>query len=468
MANHFLGRRWHIKPRIFIMLLLLLAIVFTSVFVAFNLFISGYIRTNVQEQLDGLVKNFGMYEDKPRDKPPGDPYMPDLSGQQKNRLGARGEVIILDSNYEIQGYNERGSNEDIDELKRIASSLKERAVPLFSARYVFVGTDEDAYYISSIEDGKRPGSFFVFYVSVAGINHLVDTVNFSMAVIMAVAMLICFLIANLIAGSITKPVKALSTFAEEMGRGHFKRRPFAFQDIEFDELGEAMNRSAEKLDAYDKDQRAFFQNVSHELRTPLQSIRCYAEGVEYGLMDPQKAGATIVSETDRLSELVEDLLYISRVDSISSHVEMQESDLRDTLSLCAENLRPMAEKKGLQFKYQFENEPVLFCYNEKHMYRAFSNLIANALRYADRTITLRCQSRTRQIEVSVIDDGPGITAKDLPHIFERFYKGRDGKHGIGLSIVKSVVELHGGEITVDCGEGTRFTISFPSKIEQIK
>ena len=444
------------------MLLLLLAIVFTGVFVAFNLFIHGYIRTNVEGQLDGLVKSVGMMNDRPRDRPPGDPYMPDLSGQQPNRLGARGEVIILDANYAIQSYDERGEK-DLDELREIASSLQKQAVSLSDARYVFVGAGEDAYYISSIEDRGRPGDFFVFYVSVAGINHLVDAVNLSMAMIMAIAMLISFLIANIIAGSITKPVKILSAFAEEMGRGSFGRKDFVFQDVEFDELGEAMNCSAEKLDAYDKDQRAFFQNVSHELRTPLQSIRCYAEGVEYGLMDPQKSGATIISETDRLSELVEDLLYISRVDSITSHVEMQESDLRDTLALCAENLRPMAEKKGLRFQYEFDDQSVLLSYNEKHLYRAFSNLIANALRYAKGVITLRCHSLPGQVEVSVLDDGPGIAPDDLPHIFERFYKGPDGKHGIGLSIVKSVVELHGGGIAVDCSEGTRFTILFPKR-----
>lgn len=444
------------------MLLLLMAIVFTSVFVAFNLFINSYIRTNVEGQLDGLVKNVRMVDDKPRDKPPDAPYMPDLSGQQKNRIGARGEVIILDSNYAIKSYDERG-DKGLDELRQVADSLQKQAVSLSDAQYVLVSTDEDTYYISSIEDRKRPGNFLVFYVSVAGINHLVDTVNLSMAIIMAVAMLICFVITNIIAGSITKPVKVLSAFAEEMGKGNFERRDLVFQDIEFDELGEAMNLSAEKLDAYDKDQRAFFQNVSHELRTPLQSIRCYAEGLEYGLMDAKQSGATIISETDRLSELVEDLLYISRMDSITSHVEMQENDLRDTLSLCAERLRPMVEKNGLQFEYEFDEQPVVLSYNEKHLYRAFSNLIANALRYADEVITLHCHSRAGQIEVSIIDDGPGISCDDLPHIFERFYKGKDGKHGIGLSIVKSVVELHGGEITVDCSEGARFTILFPRK-----
>lgn len=465
MTNSFLGRKWNIKPRIFIMLLLLLAIVFTSVFVAFNLFINNYIRTNVQTQLDDLIKNFGVRDDKPREKPPNDFYMPDVSGQQKNKIGARGEVIILNSSYEIKNYNEFGISEDIDELRKVASYLKDKSIPLASARYIFVNTGQGSYYISSIEDGKQPGSFFVFYVSVAGINHLVNTVNLAMAIIVAVAMFICFLIANIIAGSITKPVKVLSAFAEEMGKGNFERSKFAFQDIEFDELGEAMNQASEKLDAYDKDQRAFFQNVSHELRTPLQSIRCYAEGVECGLMDPGKSSATIISETDRLSELVEDLLYISRVDSITANVEMQESDLRDTLSLCAESLRPIAEKNGLKFKYQFDDEPVLLSYNEKHMYRAFSNLVSNALRYAEEIITLRCHSNGRYVEVSVIDDGSGISAEDLPHIFERFYKGSYGKHGIGLSIVKSVVELHNGKITVNCGETTRFTILIPKRTE---
>lgn len=94
------------------------------------------------------------------------------------------------------------------------------------------------------------------------------------------------------------------------------------------------------------------------------------------------------------------------------------------------------------------------------MYRALVNLISNALRYARDTIILRCRQTSGHVEVSVIDDGEGVSPEDMPHIFERFYKGREGRHGIGLSIVKSVVELHGGEITVNCDQGTCFTIVF--------
>ena len=460
MANKLPRRKWHIKPRIFAMLLLLMAIVFSSIYIAFNLFTSQYIRSNVEMQLDDLTNNFGMMGGNHPNNPPGELRLPDLSGQRRNRIGARGEVIILNSHYEVKEYNAFSISEDTDELTHIANYLKNKNVNLAGAKYVRVDTAEGEYYVSSIKDANWPDSYFVFYVSVAGINNLVEAINLAMAVIMAIAMLICFVMANLIAGSVTKPLKRLSRFTEEIGKGNFTRNRFDFSDIEFDELGEAMNQSAEKLDLYDKDQRAFFQNVSHELRTPLQSIRCYAEGVECGLMDAKKSGATIITEIDRLSELVEDLLYISRVDSITSHVEKRENDLRDTLALCAEAQKPLADKNGIQFEYLFDDNPVMFAYNEKHMYRALSNLIANALRYAQTKVTLRCRQADQQIEVSVIDDGKGIAPEDLPHIFERFYKGRDGKHGIGLAIVKSVIEIHGGKISVGCDQGTCFTITF--------
>lgn len=461
MINKLLHRKWHIKPRVFFMLLLLLAIVFTSIFIAFNLFTSRYIRANVEMQLDDLTVNFGMLDDRHLGKPPDNGFqLPNLSEQQKNRIGARGEVIILNADYEVMEYNEFSIGEDTSELKQIASYLKEKSTPLSNARYVKVDTAEGEYYVSSVEDMLRPGFYFVYYVSVAGINNLVDAINTAMAVIVAAAMLICFLIANLIAGSVTKPLKRLSHFAHEIGKGNFKRSTFEFNDIEFEELGEAMNQSAEKLDLYDKDQRMFFQNVSHELRTPLQSIRCYAEGVGCGLMDAQKSSDTIMAETDRLSSLVEDLLYISRVDSIANQIDKRESDLRDTFALCTEALKPLADKKGIMFEYRFDDAPVLYSYNEKHMYRALLNLISNALRYAKTRITLHCGQSGGQLSLSVTDDGEGISTEDLPHIFERFYKGRDGKHGIGLAIVKSVIELHNGKISVDCERGTCFTITF--------
>lgn len=442
------------------MLLLLLVVIFTGVFLAFNLFVQSFISSNVENQLEQLVDNFRMLEYKSHIISSNDINLPDITGQPKSRIGAHAEVFVLDINYKLKIYKKDSLEADISELTEISDYLRENRLSLTNARNVRINTEQNEYYISTIEDLRQPGSFMVFYVSITGINSLVNTVYFALAIIVVIAMLICFLIANTIADTVTKPVKKLSKFAEEIGKGNFRRHEFKFRDIEFDELGNAMNQAAEKLDLYDKDQRDFFQNVSHELRTPLQSIRCYAEGIEYGLMDEKKSSATIVAETDRLSELVEDLLYISRVDSITNQMKKYENDLRDTLALCAAAQKSLADKNGVKFEYVFDNNPVMFTYNEKHMYRAFSNLISNALRYAKSTVVLSCQQSDEIIAISVINDGVGIFPEDIPHIFERFYTGKGGKHGIGLSIVKAVVELHGGEVLVNCDQETCFTIRF--------
>jgi signal transduction histidine kinase len=224
-----------------------------------------------------------------------------------------------------------------------------------------------------------------------------------------------------------------------------------------------MNQTVQQLSSYDSEQKTFFQNVSHELRTPLMSIKLHAEGIEHGVMEQVKSSRIIIDEVDRLSEMVEDLLYISRMHSLPQEIEMQKNDLRETLSRCAQNLKSVADQKGIQYIFAFSDQPVLFTYNEKHMYRALYNLIDNALGYAKSRVALTCRIEDGKILVAVEDDGEGIATDVLPHIFKRFYKGPQGKQGIGLSIVKSIIEMHHGGITVDCDELTRFRIVFEGR-----
>jgi two-component system, OmpR family, sensor histidine kinase CssS len=222
-----------------------------------------------------------------------------------------------------------------------------------------------------------------------------------------------------------------------------------------------MNTAAAQLDSYDREQKTFFQNVSHELRTPLQSIRCSAEGIEHGILEQRQASRIIIAETDRLSDMVEDLLYLSRIDSISLSDERSECDLREIISNCAERQRGVAMERGLKYVFNFAPHPVHFYCVEKHLSRAFSNLISNAIRYAEKVITLTCHQDGKEIIVTVKDDGPGIPEKDLPFIFDRFYSGKGGKHGIGLAIVKTVIEQHYGTIKVKSDTiGSTFTVIF--------
>ena len=448
-------RKWHIKPRIFIMLLILLVAIFSSVFVAFNLFINNYIDGSVKTQLLTLTASFSMHDEEAKKKEQQE--LPDMSKQTKNKTWTHADVFVISGDYNVVKYDE---SIDKNEPLQIAEFIKNKSTPLDSIDRMYVETDEENYYISLVRNEKEDESYYIFFVNVTSMENLVDTINITLGIILAIALAISFFIANIIATSITNPVKKLSGFATKIGQGDFSTNEFSFVDEEFNNLANEMNLSAEKLGNYDAEQRAFFQNVSHELRTPLMSIKCHAEGMEHNLLDKDDSSRIIISETDRLSEMVDDLLYISRMEAVQTP-EMQENDLRETLSFCIERLKPVAEQDGKRLIFDFDSIPVLFKYNEKHMTRACTNLISNALRYAKSTITVTCKGEAETIVISVTDDGDGISASDLPHIFERFYKGRDGKYGIGLSIVKLVVELHGGEVSACSDELTVFKMIFP-------
>ena len=121
-----------------------------------------------------------------------------------------------------------------------------------------------------------------------------------------------------------------------------------------------------------------------------------------------------------------------------------------------------AWKKNLRFEFDFDEAPVLLPIREQDAQRLFGNLISNAVRYAKETVRLTCRDSGGTVAVRVADDGPGVAEEDLPHVFERFYKGKDGKHGIGLAIAQSVAETYRGSLRVWNDNGAVFEAAFPS------
>jgi signal transduction histidine kinase len=166
-------------------------------------------------------------------------------------------------------------------------------------------------------------------------------------------------------------------------------------------------------------------------------------------MEPKKASETILLETARLNEMVKDLLYISKIDNITSAFTATSVNLIEIIRECARRHQAVAEKKQVKFPFAFEQDTVYFDCVDELISRAIENLISNAIRYAKSEIIISCTKIMDKIEICVKDDGAGIGEKTLPHIFERFYKGEDGDYGIGLSIVKSIIEQHGGGIKAE-------------------
>ena len=208
-------------------------------------------------------------------------------------------------------------------------------------------------------------------------------------------------------------------------------------------------------------QQTFFQNASHELKTPLMAIQGYAEGIQAGVMDAGGAAEVILEESDRMTELVEELLDISKIDMGRQQLALSEMDVRELLYDSIRAVEPAAAG-GIAIVPDFPEEPVMVSCDDTRLRRAVTNILSNGVRYARSQLRLTCRADKRHVTIRIQDDGDGIAEEDLPHIFDRFYMGRSGKSGIGLALTKEIVHLHRGTIRAYNGDtGAVFEISFP-------
>lgn len=203
----------------------------------------------------------------------------------------------------------------------------------------------------------------------------------------------------------------------------------------------------------------FFQNASHELKTPIMSIQGYAEGIETNVIkDHSTAAQIILGESDRMSALVDEILFLSKLDSGQVKRKKEKVDLHNLIYDCLNRIEPEAQRRQICIKAE---EIPADCYcmgDENQLETVFLNILSNALRYAENRIEINCRREKRYLRIEIADDGDGIAEKDLPHIFERFYKGEGGQNGIGLSIVKEIISMHKGKIKAINENGAHFII----------
>ena len=210
-------------------------------------------------------------------------------------------------------------------------------------------------------------------------------------------------------------------------------------------------------------QQTFFQNASHELKTPLMAIQGYAEGIQAGVMDTGSAAEVILAESDRMTELVDELLDISKIDMGRQPLTLSEMDVRELLYDSMRAVEPIAAGGGITITPDFPETPVMVSCDDTRLRRAVTNILSNGVRYARSELRLTCRTDKRNATIRIQDDGDGIAEEDLPHIFDRFYMGRSGKSGIGLALTKEIIHLHKGTIRAYNGDsGAVFEISIPA------
>jgi two-component system, OmpR family, phosphate regulon sensor histidine kinase PhoR len=222
--------------------------------------------------------------------------------------------------------------------------------------------------------------------------------------------------------------------------------------------------------------KEFVANVSHELRTPLSVIKGYVETLveEHEQMpysDRDRFLRTVQRHTERLNSLLEDLLLLSRLESINPGLRRENVSLTELISSVVADYRGRPAAAGHRLSAEIDASIPLLHIDPLKLTQVFENLLDNALKYtpAGTVISIEAKRQDGDVVICVRDNGPGIPGEDLPHIFERFYrvdKGRSrekGGTGLGLSIVKHIIQLHGGRVSAEStpGQGTAFLLTLP-------
>ncbi len=307
----------------------------------------------------------------------------------------------------------------------------------------------------------------VFVTGMTGGNRVTGAINLILAAIMLVTLAAEFLFSAKSARDLSRPIQKTAAAVKEIGNGNFVTAPEDHTSVETRALTVGINEMSARLKAADEAQKLFLQNASHELRTPLMSIQGYSEAIEKGIVsDPVQAAAIIKTESIRLTALVEELITLSKIDNNLYDKAFLKIDLGEALSECVFRLNGLALKE--QKEIILTAIPGVAAFADENLFaKAIDNVLSNCLRYAKKTVAigLSCQDGTATIRIS--DDGEGIAPADLPHIFDRFYKGKGGKFGLGLAIAKKALELMGGSITAQNEtNGAVFAMHLPAELQK--
>jgi signal transduction histidine kinase len=307
-----------------------------------------------------------------------------------------------------------------------------------------------------------PAFKLIFISRSSGFEGIVRVINIILLSIIALAIAVGTLVAVKLSRSITQPISDLSKHAKEIGQGKFVILPADDSSVEINDLTNNMNDMSKRLMDYDRTQKMFLQNASHEIRTPLMSIQGYAEGLSKGVFsDTVKTAEIICEESKRLNALVENLLTLSRIENNTYEQEFSEINLSDIIKEYIQKINGYAIKENKKLKLNIKDNNITIIVSDTLLSAAIINVISNCIKYARSEIEVSLFKQGDFAVIRIKDDGEGISQKDLPYIFERFYKGKKGNFGLGLSIAKSSIEFMGGSIKAYNNIGAVFELELP-------
>lgn len=303
-----------------------------------------------------------------------------------------------------------------------------------------------------------------------------------LGLLLAFSAIVAFAFAAMTAEQMLRAVREIAAAAREMAGGTLGVRVAAAGPDELIGLARDFNTMSERLEVSDRMRREMetarrhlFAAISHDLRTPLASIRAMVEAIDDGVVTDaettQRYVRNVLGEVHRLSGLMDDLFELSRLEAGALTLQMEPGSVHDLVSDMLEAIQAQASEKRLRLRGEVAEDLPPVMMDAARIQRVLSNLVQNAIRHTppDGTILLAAQEEPTAVRVDVVDSGEGVAPEDLPHIFERFYRGEksrvrgQGGTGLGLAIAQGLIEAHGGRIWAQSvpGEGARFSFVLP-------
>ena len=323
------------------------------------------------------------------------------------------------------------------------------------------------------KSGERYGTVFAV-TPVLVVNELLSTVIKIFLAAAVVPLIIMFIAIYIMTYRLTKPLKLMSQASRAMAKGDFSKRIPVMSDDEIGELAVSFNMMTNSLAQLEGMRKSFVANVSHELKTPMTTIGGFIDGILDGTIEPEKQSyylGIVSDEVKRLSRLVQSMLSMARLESGEFSLKPELFDLSALLCSIVISQEQRIEQKKLNIIGLDGLENISVNADRDLLHQAIYNLVDNAIKFSEEggNISFELKTENKKTALTVINTGKGIPEKELPFVFERFYKvdksrsASKNSTGLGLYIVKTIITAHGGTVAVSSKENefTAFKVTLP-------
>ena len=310
---------------------------------------------------------------------------------------------------------------------------------------------------------------FVFYAIISPVNATISTIRVQLYYVTGIMIFLSVILAFIISKTVSKPIEELNSSAKLLANGDYSIYFSGKGYREIHELSNTLNYTTSELSKVEELRRELMANISHDLRTPLALIYSYAEMMhDFPNEITKEQTQVIMNETTRLSSLVSDIFDVSQLEIGTMELNIKTYNITESIGATINRMSELVRKDGYEISFEKERD-IYIKGDEIKITQALYNLLINAIHYSGEglSITVRQIVLNNRLRIEVEDYGLGIEEKNIPYIWDRYYK-TDKAHrraiigtGLGLSIVKKIIEMHGGDYGVESelGNGSIFWFS---------